>query len=85
MHGGRGAEPDVARVRPLRVLSKRPGELLCRLSEDTLDWVDVESVDLEGVMVAETQEQLAPEITDIGTWIRDGIPFQEVYGPALDV
>ena len=79
MHGGRGPEPGVARSRPLRVLSQRPGELLCRFAEDTCDWVDVESVDVEVLAVPETETSLAPIISNVSNWINEGIPFfQEV-------
>ena len=66
---------SVSRVQPLRVLSKRPGELLCVFSDDTVEWIDVEAV--EDVQPLIDEPVSMPIIKDVGQWIKDGLPFVE--------
>ena len=42
-----------ARVRPVRLVAKRRGELLCEMDGPALDWVDEEDVDVDGLELAD--------------------------------
>ena len=72
-------ESNVSRVRPLQVLSKRPGELLCSLPDDSTEWIDVESVEIkpEEIYTEPKSEVGIQIISDISTWVAEGIPFVE--------
>lgn len=76
VHGG--AMADVSRVRPLRVLSRRPQEVLC-VVEESVEWVDVEAVDEEKVTYKEASDAnaRAPVVYDVSKWIDDGNVFVE--------
>ena len=58
----KNTEVSAARVQPLRVLNRRPDELLCITTEDIPEWVDIESVVV---------------IESIKSWIEEGIVFTE--------
>lgn len=74
MHGG---AVDVSRVRPLRVLSRRPQEVLCVVNE-SVEWIDVEAVDEEKIITSEeTPDATAPVIYDVSEWIDAGNLFVE--------
>ncbi|KAK3928620.1 Methionine--tRNA ligase [Frankliniella fusca] len=70
----KGLDPS-ARVRPLNVLARRPGEYLCRLLGDSdAEWIDVESIDDPGYSV-ETEnasDEGAPIINNLQTWMENG-------------
>lgn len=74
VHGG---IVDVSRVRPLRVLSRRPREVLC-IVEESVEWIDVEAIDEEEIITAEeTPDATAPVIYDVSEWIDAGNVFVE--------
>lgn len=74
VHGG---AVDVSRVRPLRVLSRRPQEVLC-VMEESVEWIDVEAVDEEKIIRSEeTPDATAPVIYDVSEWIDAGNVFVE--------
>ena len=69
------AVDDVSRVRPLRVLSRRPKEALC-VVEGSVGWIDVEAIDEEKIITSEeTLDATAPAIYDVSGWIGAGNVF----------
>lgn len=75
LHGG--AVENLSRVRPLRVLSRRPHEVLCVMGE-SVEWLDVETVDEEEMIKSEeTPDATAPVINDVSEWIDAGNVFIE--------
>lgn len=71
----------MSRVRPLPVFSQRLGELLDVFnSEDTCEWIDVECVeDADSLQLPEPSmlENSVPIISNVESWIADGIRFVE--------
>ena len=64
----------------LMILHRRPEELLCKLNEDTIEWLDVKSIEderLDKNLVIPEPESSMPIIDNIGQWVTDGIPFVE--------
>ena len=62
------------------ILNRRPEELLCKLNEDTIEWLDVESIEDErsdkNLVITEPESSM-PIIDNIGQWVTDRIPFVE--------
>jgi len=56
---------------------QRPGELLCVLSQDTVEWVDVEAVGDPPPILTSTDDT-ATIITNVGGWLYQGLDFSEV-------
>ncbi|KAK3919961.1 Enzymatic polyprotein [Frankliniella fusca] len=68
------AQVSAARVTPLRVLSRRPGELLCTVQGmDCSEWIDVENVDCPELESLDDISPVAPIITDRRTWMETGL------------
>ena len=66
----------------MRVLSQRPGELLCIINEETPEWIDIESVEEEEYdkhleNLASIPQSSIPVIENVKSWIDEGIPFVE--------
>lgn len=75
LHGS--AVDNLSRVQPLRVLSRRPHEVLCVIGE-SVEWLDVEAVDEEEITKFEEIPDLtAPVINDVSEWIDAGNVFVE--------
>ena len=60
----------------MRILSQRPGEVLCVIKENTPEWVDVETVD-EVEFQQPLENYSIPVIKNIESWIEEGTPFSE--------
>jgi len=82
VHPKRGTT-EVSRTRPLRVLSRRPGEFLCQQAEDAEpEWVDVEMVDDEvrQTYVQPPRNEAGPQIIEsVETWIASGDLWEEEF------
>lgn len=76
VHGS--AVHHMPRVRPLRVLSRRPQEVLCIVKE-SVEWIDVEAIDEEKIITSEDipPDTTAPVIYDVSEWIDAGNVFVE--------
>ena len=61
----------------MEVLSQRPGELLCVLSQDTVEWVDVEAV-ANPPPISPLTDNTDTIITNVGDWLSKGLDFSEV-------
>lgn len=76
LHGTKNAEGSSQRVTPLKVLSRRPGELLCVVSEDTCEWLDVEEDSVEfSEIELESSDDAIPIIKNVSEWLKT--PFTE--------
>ena len=68
---------NLSRVRPLRVLSRRPHEVL-HVLEESSEWLDVEAIDAEKInKFEETPDTTAPVINNVSEWIDAGNVFVE--------
>jgi len=80
-----GNKESAARVTPIKILSKRPGEFLCKTAEDNCEWINVEDVDSDFTFAdVEGVEPTCPIIQDINPWLESGAPFTE-KGPNDDI
>jgi len=61
----------------LRVLSQRTGELLCVLSQDIVEWVDVEAV-VDPPPISTSTDNTDTIITNVGDWLSKGVDLSEV-------
>ena len=61
----------------MRVLSQRTGELLCVLSQDIVEWVDVEAV-VDPPPISTSTDNTDTIITNVGDWLSKGVDLSEV-------
>ncbi|KAK3932313.1 Carbamoyl-phosphate synthase arginine-specific large chain [Frankliniella fusca] len=71
MHPTQNKE-TVARLRPLRILGRRPREVLCATEDESLEWIDIEDVDATNAVEVEEQDENMPLINDVAEWVRQG-------------
>ena len=68
---------ETARVPPLKVLSQRSGELLCVLSKDTVEKVDVEAVTDPPTTCNGTANDTSTGINNVGDGLNHGLHLSE--------